>query len=92
MATYTFFSSDGKFVPLCKLCNESAYTVTRDKYCKIVCSNLKCKIKILAEYYETEKHLKNDNLIITEKSEISSKKSSISRSSKTINAERKYTK
>lgn len=48
-AVYSFFSSDGRFVPLCKLCNTSAYILTRIPHFKINCCNPSCKRKILHE-------------------------------------------
>ena len=45
---YGFFSGDGKYVPMCKKCNASVYTVIRNNVVKIVCCNPKCKIKLLA--------------------------------------------
>jgi len=36
-------------VPMCKKCNNTVYTVIRGNVVKIVCSNSKCKIKLLGE-------------------------------------------
>jgi hypothetical protein len=44
---YGFFSGDGKYVPMCKKCNYTVYTVIRNNVVKIVCCNPKCKTKLL---------------------------------------------
>lgn len=44
---YGFFSGDGKYVPMCKKCNMSIYILIRINIAKIVCTNPKCKIKLL---------------------------------------------
>ena len=48
-AIYSFFSSDGRYVPLCKKCNASTYILTRFPNIKVYCSNPKCKLKIICE-------------------------------------------
>lgn len=48
---YTFFSSDGKYVPMCKLCNCSVYLVTRKNVMRVVCCNSGCEKKIVGDSY-----------------------------------------
>ena len=68
-ALYSFFSSDGRFIPQCKLCNCSVYILTRNKNNKVMCSNNTCKIKVIGEYMDNEgMGNQRENRRVTEKS------------------------
>lgn len=57
MSLYCFFSRDDQYVPLCKVCNTSIYVIVRLRsranetdIGKMICSNAKCKKKLLQEF------------------------------------------
>ena len=76
---YSFFSTDGKFVPLCKECNMSIYTVTRNASTKLICCNPKCKKKILGENIFVEDESKASKSKTGRVSTLNKSKSSIAK-------------